>query len=101
MRRRDLLASLVAVVGWPPAVRAQRKTMVVIGYLGISSPSLEPHYVEAFRQKLRELGYIEGDNLTIEYRWAEGQDSRLPELAAALVRLQPDVIVTTGTPGTL
>src|SRR5438094_2336377 len=70
-----------------------------IGYLGSSSPSLEPHFVEAFRQKLRELGHIEGENIAIEYRWAEGQDDRLPDLAAELVRLQPNVIVTTGTPG--
>jgi putative ABC transport system substrate-binding protein len=69
--------------------------------LGISSPSLEPHYVEAFRQKLRELGHVDGESIVIEYRWAEGQDSRLPKLAAELVRLKPDVIVTTGTPGTL
>ena len=69
--------------------------------LGISSPSLEPHYVDAFRQKLRELGHVDGESIVIEYRWAEGQDSRLPKLAAELVRLKPDVIVTTGTPGTL
>jgi len=90
-----------ALIANPLAARAQQKAMRVIGYLGSSSASLEPHYVEAFRQKLRELGHVEGENLTIEYRWAEGQDDRLPELAAELVRLQPDVIVTTGTPGTL
>ena len=102
MHRRDFVTLVGgAAVSWPLAVGAQQKAMRVIGYLGISSPSLEPHYVEAFRQKLRELGHIEGENLTIEYRWAEGQDSRLPELAAELVRLHPDVIVTTGTPGTL
>jgi putative ABC transport system substrate-binding protein len=61
---------------------------------------LEPQYVEAFRQKLRELGHVEGENIAIEYRWAEGQDDRLPNLATQLVRLKPDVIVTTGTPGT-
>jgi putative ABC transport system substrate-binding protein len=60
---------------------------------------LEPHYVEAFRQKLRELGHVEGKNIAIEYRWAEGQDDRLPNLTSELVRLKPDVIVTTGTPG--
>src|SRR5713226_5604112 len=72
-----------------------------VGYLGSSSPSLEPHFVEAFRQKLRELGHIDGENIDIEYRWAEGQDDRLPNLATELVRLKPDVIVTTGTPGAL
>jgi putative ABC transport system substrate-binding protein len=72
-----------------------------IGYLGTSSPSLEAHVLDAFRQKLRELGHVEAKNITIEYRWAEGQDDRLLELAAELVRLKPDVIVTAGTPGTL
>jgi putative tryptophan/tyrosine transport system substrate-binding protein len=72
-----------------------------IGYLGVSSSSLEPHYVGAFRQKLRELGHVDGENLAIEYRWAEGQDDRLPSLAIELVELHPDIIVTTGTPGAL
>src|SRR5262249_4010674 len=72
-----------------------------VGFLGTSSMSLERPLVDAFRQKLQELGHVEGKNIAIEYRWAEGQDERLPRLAADLVRLQPDVIVTTGTPGTL
>src|SRR4051812_24635134 len=102
MRRRDFITFLPgAMAAWPLAARAQQKTMPVIGYLGTSSAHLESHYVEAFRQKLRELGHVEGENLTVEYRWAEGQDHRLPELAAELARLRPDVIVTTGTPGTL
>ena len=99
MKRRDLLTALAgSALAWPHTVLAQQKAMPVIGYLGTSSPHLEPHYVEAFRQKLRELGRVEGENLTIEYRWAEGQDNRLPELAAELVSLQPDVIVTRGRP---
>jgi putative tryptophan/tyrosine transport system substrate-binding protein len=98
MKRREFITLVGgAAVSWPRVVSAQQVPR--IGYLGISSPSLEPHFVEAFRQKLRELGHIEGENITIEYRWAEGQDDRLPELAAELVRLQPNVIVTTGTPG--
>ena len=103
MKRRELIFLLGgAAVAWPLSTRAQQTGKVHrIGYLGISSPSLEPHYVEAFRKKLRELGHIEGENITIEYRWAEGHDDRLPNLAAELVRLQPEVIVTTGTPGTL
>jgi ABC-type uncharacterized transport system substrate-binding protein len=72
-----------------------------IGYLGVSSPALEPHYVNAFRQKLRELGHIDGENIAVLYRWAEGQDARLPDLAVDLVRLNPDVILTTGTPSAL
>ena len=101
MIRREFITLLGgAAVSWPRVVRAQQMEKVPrIGYLGRSSPSLEPHFVEAFRQKLRELGHIEGENIAIEYRWAEGQDDRLPDLAAELVRLQPNVIVTTGTPG--
>jgi putative ABC transport system substrate-binding protein len=72
-----------------------------IGYLGSSSPSLEPHYVQAFRQRLRDLGYVEGRDIVIEFRWAEGRDERLPDLAAELVSAKVDVIVTTGTPSTL
>ena len=101
MQRRNFIRLLGgAAVAWPLAARAQQvgKTPQ-IGYLGVSSPSLEPHYVEAFRQKLRELGHVEGKNIAIEYRWAVGQDDRLPNLASELVRLKPDVIVTTGTPG--
>ena len=100
MKRREFISLVGAAAAWPLAARAQQvgKTPQ-IGYLGVSSPSLEPHYVEAFRQKLRELGHVEGKNIAIEYRWAEGQDDRLPNLASELVRLKPDVIVTTGTPG--
>src|SRR5712691_3411264 len=100
-------ASVVAVLNFallaaPLAAQAQQPTKVPrIGYLGPSSPSLESHLVEAFRQRLRDLGYIEGQNINIDYRWAEGQDDRFPDLAAEVVRLKPDVIVTTGTPGTL
>jgi len=102
VRRREFITLLGGAAVWPLAARAQQMGKVPrIGYLGSSSPSLEPHFVEAFRQKLRELGHIEGENIAIEYRWAEGQDRRLPELAAELVRLQPNVIVTAGTPGAL
>src|SRR5438309_11428137 len=101
--RRTFLGSLaLALLSAPfPADAQQAGRTFRIGYLGVSSPSLERHLVEAFRQRLRDLGYVEGQSITIEYRWAEGQDDRLPDLAADLVRLKPDVIVTTGTPGTL
>jgi len=101
--RRTFLSGTGAVLlATPLAVEAQQSSgLRRIGYLGSSSPSLEPHYVEAFRQQLRDLGYIEGQHIAIEYRWAEGRDDRLPDLAAGLVRLDPAVIVTTGTPGTL
>jgi len=100
--RRQFLIAAGALLAAPRAVQGQTPTRVPrIGYLGSSSPSLEPHYVEAFREKLRDLGYLEHKNIVIEYRWAEGRDDRLPSLAAELVRLKPDVIVTTGTPGAL
>src|SRR5262249_40944543 len=102
MRRRDFITLLGGAATWPLAARAQqREKKSRVGYLGVSSSSLEPHYVEAFRQKLRELGRVDGENIAIEYRWAEGQDDRLPSLANELVRLDPDIIVTTGTPGAL
>jgi putative tryptophan/tyrosine transport system substrate-binding protein len=102
MRRREFITLLGAATAWPLAVRAQRAgKMSRIGYLGVSSPSLEPQFIEAFRQKLRDLGHIDGQNIAIEYRWAEGQDDRLPNLATELVHLKPDVIVTSGTPGAL
>ena len=102
MKRREFITLLGAATAWPLAARAQRTgKMSRIGYLGVSSPSLEPHYIEAFRQKLHDLGHIDGENIAIEYRWAEGQDDRLPNLATELVHLKPDVIVTSGTPGPL
>jgi putative ABC transport system substrate-binding protein len=111
MKRRDLIKLIGGVAAlWPLTARAQQQAMPLIGivagkvsrigYLGTSSPSLEGHLLDAFRQKLRELGDAEGETVAIEYRWAEGQDDRLPQLAAELVHLEPDVIVTTGTPGT-
>src|SRR6516164_1068454 len=102
MRRRAFITLLGGAAAWPLVARAQQTGKVSrIGFLGPSSPALERHLVDAFRQKLRELGHVEGENLVIEYRWAEGQDEQLPSLAAELVRLKPDVIVTTGTPGAL
>jgi putative ABC transport system substrate-binding protein len=72
-----------------------------VGYLGNSSASLEPNLVEAFRQGMRELGYVEGKNLVIEFRWAEGRYDRFANLVTDLIHLPVDVIVTAGTPGTL
>jgi ABC-type uncharacterized transport system substrate-binding protein len=89
-----LMAPLVATA-------QQAGGTVTIGYLGNSSPSLESHQVDAFREGLRQFGYVEGQNLVIRYQWAEGQQERYTVLAQELVRLQPDVILTSGTPGTL
>lgn len=92
-----LTTLLVPVVA--PAQPSAR--VLYIGYLGNSSPSLEPDLVEAFRQGLRNLGYVEGQTIVIEYRWAEGEYDRFPDLVADLIRLKVEVIVTAGTPGTL
>jgi putative ABC transport system substrate-binding protein len=86
----------------PLAAKAQQAGgTVTIGFLGNSSPSLEANLVDAFREGLRQLGYVEGQNLVIRYQWAEGQQERHAGLARELVRLKPDVILTAGTPGTL
>ena len=87
MRRRDFVTAIIGTAAaWPLRARAQQPGRKFrVGYLGISSPSLEPHYVEAFRQKLGELGYADGERIIIEYRWPEGRDDRLPALASELV----------------
>jgi putative ABC transport system substrate-binding protein len=101
-RRTFLTALGGGLLAAPLAAEAQqaRRTMTV-GYLGSSSPSLESNLVDAFREGLRQLGYEEGQNLTIKYRWAEGRQDRFAGLARELVDLKPDVILTAGTPGTL
>jgi len=96
--RRELLAALGgAAAAWPLVAHAQQSAKLpTIGYLGASTPSLDSHRVGAFVQRLRELGWIEGRTVTIEYRWSEGRSERYPEIAAEFVRLKVDVIVTTG-----
>src|SRR5262245_17202770 len=101
IRRRKFLATVVggAAAAWPLAARAQQPAMLpTIGFLGSSTPAAHGHWVAAFVQRLRELGWIEGRNLTIDYRWAEGSSDRAAELAAEFVRLKVDVIVTYATP---
>ena len=94
MNRRELMLVLGGMMVAVRATRAQQKAMPVIGFLGVASPRPYAPYVVAFREGLRQAGYVEGQNLTIEYRWAEGRDDRLPALAANLVGRMVDVIAT-------
>jgi putative tryptophan/tyrosine transport system substrate-binding protein len=96
MRRRELILFSSAAVAWSLAARAQQKAVPVIGFLSGSSPGLFVPLVAAVRQGLSETGYVEGQNVSIEYRWAEGQYDRLPALAADLIARNVDLIVATG-----
>src|SRR5262249_53406436 len=99
--RRKFLATLGGAAAWPLAARAQQGTMPVVGVLSAEWPNLFSDRLRAFHDGLRETGYVEGRNLAIEYRWAEGRNDRLPALAAELVRRQVTVIVSTSTPAVL
>jgi putative ABC transport system substrate-binding protein len=103
MRRREFITLLGGAATWPLSARAQQPAAKIfrIGYLGLTTADSLPKRPEAFRAGLRDLGYQEGRDFVIEYRWADNNYDRLPTLLADLVRLNVDVIVTHGTPGSL
>jgi putative ABC transport system substrate-binding protein len=105
MKRREfitLLGGAAASISWPLAARAQQPSRIVkIGHIESGMPSSSPNLLAAFRQRLRELGYVEGKNLFIEHRYAEGREERLPQLAAELVQFGVDVIFAIGPPQAL
>jgi putative ABC transport system substrate-binding protein len=103
MRRREFIAFVSGTaVAWPLTARAQKSGKVpTVGFLGATTPSVWSAFVAAFLQRLRELGWIDGSTVAIEYRWAQGRDELYAEFAAEFVRLKVDVIVTAGTDATI
>jgi len=101
MKRREVLGVIGGAAAWPLAARAQQKAMTVIGVLSTGSPSVSSGLFMAFRQGLSEAGYVEGQSLAIEYRWAEGHYDRLPALVADLVGRKVDLIMAGSPPSAL
>jgi len=103
MRRREFIAFVSGTaLAWPLTARAQKSGKIpTVGFLGATTPSVWSAFVAAFLQRLRELGWIDGSTVAIEYRWAQGRDELYAEFAAEFVRLKVDVIVTAGTDATI
>ena len=102
MRRRDFIKVIAGSATWPLAARAQQTSKLpIIGFLGANTASTQSQWTAGFVQRLRELGWIEGHTIAIEYRWAEGQFQRSPEMIAGLIQHKVDVIVTHGTANVL
>ena len=96
LRRREFITLLGGAAAWPLAGRAQQPAMPVVGILAVAAPEANAIRLRAFREGLRTAGYVEGQNVKIEYRWAEAHTGRLPELAAGLVRDRVAVLVAAG-----
>ena len=96
MRRREFIAALGSAAAWPVVAHAQQRPRPLVGFLGVSAPSTEKPRVDAFLQRFGELGWRAGQNVTIEFRWAEGRKERYAEIASEFALLRVDIVVTAG-----
>ena len=101
IQRREFITLLGGAAAWPLAARAQQPALPVVGFLGPNTRSAANEWVSAFELRLRELGWIDGQTITIDYRWVEGRTERFAEIAAEFARLKVKVIVTSGTPAVM
>ena len=101
MKRREFIAGLAGATAWPVLARAQQPALPVIGYVSTITPDADATLLNAFREALRETGFVEGQNVAIEYRWAENRVDRLPQMVADLARRRVNVIVAPDDPAAL